>query len=211
MYLLSTAYLPPVQYVSKFILSNVLIEQYENYIKQSYRNRCCILGANGILSLTIPIVKNHGEKMPIRDVKIDYDLSWQKTHLKSIESAYKNSPFYDYYMDDITPFYTKKFNFLFDFNQELLLKILMLTGISNKPELTTEYEKMPLNATDSRNTISPKSGKQITDKYFTSIPYYQVFEDKFNFIPNLSIIDLLFNEGPQAKAILEKSIKKGEL
>lgn len=205
--LLSIAYLPPVQYFSKLLMDNIIIEQHENYTKQSYRNRCNILAANGAITLTIPVVKDHGQKTAITDVRIDYDLPWQKTHFKSIESAYKNSPFYDYYIDDLEPFFSKKFEYLFEYNLQLIDMLMSTIGIEKKYELTTKFISSEDIYDDKRYSISPKQSKNIDDTSFSAIPYYQVFEDKFQFTPNLSIVDLLFNEGPQTKSVLQQCIK----
>lgn len=208
--ILSTAYLPPIQYVSKFLLGEVVLEAHENYIKQSYRNRCNILAANGAFPLTIPVVKVHGTKSLISEVRIDYDLQWQKNHFKSIESAYRNSPYYEHYIDDLKIFYNTKYDLLLAFNSDLLTCILRLIGIKPSILFTACFEKEYLKDLDYRFTLSPKSAKLEDDPFFKIIDYYQVFEDRYGFTPNLSILDLLFNEGPFAKSVLEQSIKKGE-
>lgn len=208
--LLSTAYLPPIQYVSKFMLGDVAIERHENYSKQSFRNRCNILAANGVISLTIPIVKEHGLKSPISETRIEYDLPWQKIHYKSIKSAYKSSPYYDYYIDELEPFYSNRYELLLEYNTDLLRCILKLIGIDWRDSFTCRFEKNIEEVLDFRHCISPKVSKNMKDSYFESIAYYQVFEDRFGFTPNLSVLDLLFNEGPLAKSILDRCIKKGE-
>lgn len=205
---LSTAYLPPIQYITKLFDGDIFIERHEHYIKQSYRNRCNILAANGVIPLTIPIVKRHNEKMPIGEVEIDYELPWQKIHFKSIESAYKNSPYFDYYIDEFMPFFEERHQLLLDYNTQLLQVILSIIGIKPNIHYTDEFEKAyPCN--DFRYNISPKS--KIADESFASNEYYQVFGSKFGFAPNLSIIDLIFNEGPSAKEILMQCIKKAEM
>lgn len=207
---LSTAYFPPVQYISKLIAGSVTIEAHESYLKQTYRNRCSILAANGPMALTVPVVKWHGQQMPIAEVQIDYDKPWQKQHLKSIESAYKSSPFFDYYIDDLMPFFENRHERLFDFNQRILEVILKSLSIAPNICYTTDYDKAIENKVDLRYAISPKESQQQPDPYFAPVEYYQVFADRHGFTPNLSILDLLFNEGPMAKSILEQSIKKGE-
>jgi hypothetical protein len=205
--LLSTAYLPPVQYVSKFTGGNpVFIEQYENYQKQSYRNRCCIYGANGILCLVIPVIKHHGEKTPVKTVAIDYGSPWQKIHLKSIESAYRLSPFYEYYADEIATLYCRKPALLFDWNLMLLNQVLEWLSIRTLPYTTSCYEKNTGVASDFRACIHPKARHVHPDPSFRPVPYPQVFQERHGFIPNLSIIDLLFNEGPKAGEVVRESV-----
>jgi hypothetical protein len=205
--LLSTAYLPPVQYLSKFLLGPVKIESQENYQKQSYRNRCCIYGANGKQSLVIPVKKLSKEKTPILGIEIDYCCNWQKIHLKSIESAYKLSAFYDYYADDIKACFEKKTPLLFQWNLDLLLILLQLLGIERKPALTETWEKEPAHSQDFRQHLHPKNKKAKSDAHFIEVPYQQVFQERYGFMGNLSIIDLLFNEGPLAADLLKKSLR----
>jgi hypothetical protein len=199
---LSTAYLAPVQYYSKLAgYDKIFIERFENYSKQSYRNRCTIFAANGPLSLVIPVKKNNKLKTLISDIKIDYTSNWQKIHLKSIESAYNSSPFYQYYIDELLPYFSRQYSFLIDFNTDLQKVIMKLLNIDKQILFTEEYLKSPSqNTHDFRQTIHPK--KIIADSLFSPVDYYQVFAVKFGFLPNLSIIDLLFNVGNNASEIL---------
>jgi hypothetical protein len=207
--LLSTAYLPPIQYFTKlFAYDQVFIEQHESYSKQSYRNRCMILGANGPLTISIPIKKISGTKMPIREVEIDYDTPWQKIHWKAIESAYNCSPFFIYYKDDLKGFYHNRIRYLFDFNCGLIQIISSLIEINPDIHFTEKFDINPANSHDFRNTIHPKPRMNRYDNDFTPVRYYQVFKEKTGFVPGLSIIDLLFNEGNQTIHILESCIKK---
>lgn len=196
--LLATAYLPPVQYYSKlFSHSAALIEHYEHFSKQTYRNRCNIYGANGLLSLSIPLQKR-GERTLTKDVKISYDDPWQKLHWRSLQSAYRRSPFFEFYEDDFAPFYeNKKFDFLIDFNEALLHVTLQLLGKKTELKNTSLYQKEYADATDFRTIISPNKS-YTADIAFILKPYMQVFENKYGFIPNLSIVDLLFNQGTSA-------------
>ncbi len=202
--LLSTAYLAPIQYYSKILkYDQVYIEAHENFIKQTYRNRCNIYGANGMLSLSIP-VKNDAHKIVIKDLLIDYSTNWRKLHWKSIESAYNSSPFFEYYVDDFIPFYQKKYKYLLDFNLEIQEMIIGNIEIETNINYTKEYQfANDLLIDDFREKIHPK--KNITDKDFKIQKYNQVFINKHGFIPNLSIIDLLFNEGTNAVEILNFS------
>ncbi len=200
--LLSTAYLAPIQYYSKFLLyDEIYIEVHENYPKQTYRNRCRIYGANGGLSLSIP-VKKLDVKVKTKDILIDYDTNWRKLHWKSIESAYRSSPFFEYYQDDFMPFYEKKYKYLIDLNTDLQLMILEHLDYAVKINKTEEYKTgYEIGVDDLRDKIHPKLN--INDDRFKIKSYTQVFKQKLGFIPNLSIIDLLFNEGPNTLEILK--------
>lgn len=193
---LSTAYLAPVEYYAEIAKAEtVLIESCDFYQKQSYRNRCRIAAANGPMSLSIPVEKSSEEKLLIRDVRISGHSDWQLNHWRSIESAYNSTPFFEYYKDDLLPFYEKKWIFLFDFNQEIQLKILELLDLHKTIRVTGEYKnKLDNGILDLRETIHPKKEYQS----LKCSPYYQVFEQRFDFLPNLSIIDLLFNMGTES-------------
>jgi hypothetical protein len=206
---LSTAYLGNIQYFGKFIAAQkVYIEQHEHYLKQSYRNRCEILTANGRLTLVIPVERSNGKKMFIRDVQISYAQPWQNSHWRALTVAYNSSPFFEYYCDDLKPFFERNEIFLFDFNTKLTNKILELMGINTPIFFTDEYKNFDDDfAFDHRQNINPKARFYADDKTVSPQKYYQVFAQKFGFVPNLSIVDLLFNEGPNAKDELGKSIK----
>ena len=202
--LLGTAYLPNIQYFTKIITAQaVSIEKFEHYTKQTYRNRCVVLGANGPVNLTIPIEKSHKNRPGIRDVRIYNHNNWQNIHFRTLFSAYNSSPFYEFYADEFSKYYQKKQKFLFDFNLELLNWLFEQLGINPALDFTDSYRENPAGIRDYRNVISPKSKK--ADAEFLPVPYSQVFEEKFGFTDNLSVIDLLFNEGPNSLNILKQS------
>ncbi len=195
--LLSSAYLPPVSFFSAMAgASDVIIEQYDSYCKQTYRNRCLIAGANGIQTLTIPIIRPSSPGQPMKDVRISDHGEWRHQHWNALESAYMNTPYYMYYQDDFRPFYEKKWEFLLDFNMELTQVILKLAHMSVQLSLTDSYYNNPDDITDLRilvNTMEQSSNAK---------PYWQVFQQKHGFLPNLSAVDLLFNMGPEFKTVL---------
>ncbi len=200
--IISTAYFPPVQYFAALLkYENVLIEKHENYLKQTYRNRCEILSPNGKQTLSIPIIKKSGTKQLISDVKIDYKNNWQLQHLKSLQTAYLSSPFYEFYIDAFMPFFEKKYTFLFDFNLEIIFTLLSELQIEKNLNFTEKYIKQYLSG-DYRNLIHPKKNTSETFTEYKPKKYTQVFFDKFDFIPDLSILDLLFNEGPPSISFL---------
>lgn len=207
--LLSIAYLPPVQYITKFIAhKRVYIEMHENFQKQSYRNRCVIYGANGPLTLVIPVNKKRGRKNLITDIRIDYDADWQNIHWKSLVSAYQNSPFFQFYKDELNQLLFNREKFLVDFNLNLLNHINRLLNLNETYSLSEDYLS-DSEVHDYRHSINPKKRLQRPDRSFQPVKYQQVFNEKFGFIPNLSVVDLIFNEGPNSHHILAASIKKG--
>jgi len=201
---LSTAYLAPVQYYCKMIsFDAVMVEANENYLKQTYRNRCMIATANGIQSLTVPIENPSTDKCPIKDIRISDHGKWRHLHWQALVSAYGMSPYFEYYMDDFAPFYERTYQFLFDLNEQLRLAVCKLLDIQPDVNFTTEYHPSPPN--DFREFIRPKHLE--IDDTFKPQPYYQVFREKHGFLPNLSIVDLLFNMGPEAILVLQRSIR----
>ncbi|WP_080902810.1 WbqC family protein [Parabacteroides sp. Marseille-P3160] len=197
---LSTAYLAPVQYYCKlFQYEQVYIETEENYLKQTYRNRCHIAGANGVLPLSIPIEKPETIKCLTKDIRISDHGNWRHLHWNAIVSAYNTSPFFEYYQDDFVPFYSKKQNFLLDFNEELRQLVCELLDLHPAVAYTEQYQ--PTVAHDFRESIRPKHAGEDPD--FVPLPYYQVFATKYGFLPNLSILDLLFNMGPEGLLVLK--------
>lgn len=189
-------YLPPIEFFKEllnFKNETILIDKNEHFPKQTYRNRASIYGANGALSLTVPVLKGSKLHTSVKDVKISYDANWQRIHWMSLQASYRSSAYFEFYEDAFAPFYHQKFDFLFDYNLELLNTILKLLKQNLALNFTESYQAEYPQLKDFRSGIHPK----ITSNYQPK-KYYQVFEDKYNFIPNLSIVDLLFNQGPQA-------------
>lgn len=197
--LLPTAYLPPIEYFYYLVNADeTLIEIEESYPKQTYRNRAKIFTANGILSLSIPVTKIHGNNTKTKNIQISNINRWQINHWKAIESAYNASPYFLYYKDELESFYTKTFDSLLDFNTKLIKQILDFIVCSREIKFTESYNKELAGIIDLRNTFNPKE-----ESLFQCPKYFQVFEEKHGFQTNLSIIDLLFSEGPNTLNILK--------
>jgi hypothetical protein len=201
--ILSTAYLAPIQYYSKLIqYPTCIIEHCGHFIKQTYRSRCDIYSPNGLKTLSVPLVKRD-HRQAVKDLKISYDHDWRTLHWRTLESSYRRSPFFEYFEDDIYPyFHDKKYNYLIDLNEELQQAILILLKRKSNYNFTSEYHKTYTDADDYRDAISPKESIE-SDKKFSIKIYSQVFDTKYGFIPNLSIVDLLFNQGSRAMEQLE--------
>ena len=201
---LSTAYLGPVQYYCKLLsFDSVMMETNENYLKQTYRNRCIIATTNGTQQLSVPIENPQTDKCLIRDIRISEHGNWRHLHWKALESAYGMSPFFDYYREYFAVFYERKHKFLFDLNEQLRLTVCELLDIQPNIHFTDDYQTAISN--DFRYIIRPKYTG--IDHFFEPQPYYQVFQTKYGFLPNLSIVDLLFNMGPESVLILQHSVK----
>ena len=199
--ILPVCYLPPVSYFGVLHRSSapVLLERFEHYPKQTYRNRTSIYSANGKLDLIIPIQHGSHGHLAMKDVKISYESDWQRLHWASLQTAYRSSAYFEYYEDDFAPFYQQRFEWLFDFNEAQLTLLLRLMKIEKEVGHTTTYrDDYPL-ATDFRQAIHPKRTPPSVNG---SQPYYQVFAAKHGFLANLSVVDLLFNHGPQSKEYL---------
>lgn len=197
---LSTAYFPPIQYFTKLVKYNkITIEAHENFLKQSYRNRCNIMGSNGIESLSIPVQKGNSG-LQIKNIKIDYSENWQRQHQRALLAAYGSSPFYEYYIDDFSFVFNEKIENLWELNSHILKTCCSLLEINPTIQESLSFEKHLTN--DFRNSIHPKKSFQKIDVDFLPQPYLQVFSDKYDFIPNLSILDLLFNLGTESEIYL---------
>lgn len=193
-------YLPPVGFFSliKNLNTDFLLEKFEHFPKQTYRNRATIYSPNGKLDLTVPVVKGSKMHTSYKDVKISNDHNWQRLHWLSLQSCYRSSAYFEFYEDELSRFYNQKFEFLFDYNLELLEWLHKKLKISLKAGFTIEYVEEIPSELDFRSVMNPKKNEDIVNNK----PYYQVFEDRHQFLPNLSIVDLLFNQGPQAKLYL---------
>jgi hypothetical protein len=188
--LFTIAYFPPIDYILEMKNADmVFLEAYENYQKQTYRNRATILTGNGLYDLIIPVVRSSTKQ--IKEIQIDNSVAWQRNHWKTIESAYNNSPFFLYYRDYFEPFFQKKHTFLFDFNIELLKMLQKMFKMQNSFLLTPFFEERPENMEDFRDYFLPKNRTFRPKK----IEYRQVFSDRCEFVENLACIDYLFAMG----------------
>lgn len=189
MVVLPSAYLPPVSWFVRAMSADepIFIEQHENYIKQSVRNRCTIDSPNGRLNLTIPVDKGNfvGGKCRMKDVRISSHSDWQRQHWYALETSYYNSPFFEYLQDDFRPFYERRWEWLMDLNEAMTAKCVEIMEVDIKPLRTDEYV-----------------GVSKVDGEMEIAPYYQVFADKHGFLDNLSVIDLIFNMGKESAEIL---------
>ncbi len=188
-------YLPPVEYfvqLNKYKTS-IAIEKEEHFPKQTYRNRANVYTPDGVLALTVPVTKGSKNHTKIKDVKISYDFDWQRLHWLSLQACYRRSAYFEYYEDEFSVFYKKNFPFLFDYNEQLLQFIIKAIKLPLSISYTHEYEVEYSDNKDLRNAFNPKNKNSFTQK-----PYFQVFDDRKGFLENLSIVDLLFNQGPQS-------------
>lgn len=191
-------YLPNVEFfknLKSYQQLPIFIEQHEHYPKQTYRNRTVIAGANGRLNLTVPVKKGSNNHTPFKDVKISNEDNWQRLHWLSLETSYRSSAYFEFYEDVFYPFYHKTYNYLFDYNLELLDVILKAIKTPIDYSLTSAYEHQFDLYEDFRTSLNWKN-----DSGYQHKKYYQVFEDKYGYQNNLSIVDLLFSQGPQSKS-----------
>ena len=174
-------YLKPLSY------KEILFEAHENFEKSTYRNRCYIASPNGKLRLTIPVEGGKGQRALYSDIKIDYEQNWQKMHWQSLTSCYRNSPYFEFYEDRFEPFYTHRFEKLFDFNRQMMNLILELLKIDLKMEFTVDYQKQYADTEDFRSKILPAKPQE------PFIKYRLFFEDKTGFIPDARSSDIVFS------------------
>ena len=188
-------YLPPVEYFVNLqaYKTGIVIEREEHFPKQTYRNRAHIYSPDGVLSLTVPVVKGSKQHTKIKDVKISYDFNWQRLHWQSLQACYRRSAYFEYYEDDLAPFYEKNFPFLFDYNEQLLRFILKAIKLKIEFDFTKTYEPEYTDLVDLRNAVNAKKEPGFEQKQYT-----QVFDERNGFQKNLSIADLLFNQGPHS-------------
>lgn len=191
MTILPVAYMPSVEYVARLLREESVVDLGEHYIKRSQRNRAQILSANGVMSLTVNVENANRPRQMIKDVKIDYSKRWQHQHWVSIMSAYKSSPYFDHYAHLLEPFYKREWRYLVDYNMEYLSTLLRLLGVEDKVNISEKY----VAAREGDIDLRPKHNEGST---FVAEPYFQVFSDRMPFVANLSILDLLLCEGPQA-------------
>lgn len=178
---LPCCYLAPVSHYRAYCRADeVRLEVCDNFVKQTLRNRCWIDSPNGALALTVPVMKTEGKTL-MKDVRISDHGNWRHQHWMALESSYRQSPFFEYYADDFAPFYEKKWDFLADFNEDLMALVASLLDIKKPVARTVAFEGAPL--------LSSSSGE--------TTPYYQMFASRHGFLPDLSIVDLLFNQGPE--------------
>ena len=198
--IIEAQYFPPIEYFKQFVqFPHIVIEAHENYQKGSYRNRCHIANSTGVQVLSVPLRKGKNANQPIREVAIAYDMDWQKQHWQSIRTAYGSAPFWEHYAPQLEPFFLKKYDYLFDLNMaifETFFKILKLKNTINI-SLSNSYNLDFTEGVDFRNKILPNKSD------FQGEKYAQLFQERTGFLPNLSILDLVFCTGPQAMSVIK--------
>lgn len=201
--LIHPTYFPNIAHASAMLYANeVTFEMDDNYQKQTYRNRTYIYGANGKLQLSIPIIHTQKERQKYRDIKIYHAENWQDIHWKSLETAYRTSPYFEFYEDELQPLFTEKAEYLLDFNLKCLETVLDCLQWNLNSSKTKIYQKKVEDQLDYRYLANARK-----EPAYNFDNYMQVFNSKHGFIPNLSILDLLFNEGPNALNYLKSQYK----
>lgn len=197
--LISTAYLPPLDYFRLIVNSDeILIEAKENFHKQSYRNRCYILSSHGSQLLSVPVIEGSRHKIPVTEARIDYSKRWQQVHLRAIVSSYRCSPYFEFFYEPIEKIISAKHELLWDLNSELMKAVMQMMKLKIRVSLTTDFE-IPSGASyDFRYRLDPAK-----HALFNYDSYLQVFSSRMSFVPNLSIIDLIFNIGPDSAGYLK--------
>lgn len=215
MTILPLTYLGNVEYYSYLLAGDCIIDTGENYVKQTFRNRCEILSPNGVFPLTVNVVKGGSrDKKPVRDMRVDYSKRWQHQHAHALVSAYRNSPYFEHYWQRFAPFYEKHYEFLADFNLGLTAVLLDILGQPGGPAVSERFiEASPedtdlrkyFNGKDSRPSIPGRAPGNGSHRTLRFAEYYQVFGDRHPFAENLSVIDAVFCEGPYASAIVAQT------
>lgn len=198
--LIHPAYFPSIVQMAVVAQADkIVFEADDNYQKQTYRSRAYISQTQGALLLNVPVLNTKGVREKYKDVSVENDFPWQSHHWKSLHTAYRTSPYFEYYEDEIVHLFKEPVNSLFDHNINIHKVLCELLGIETPWSFTEEYFKNPTEMVDARISINAKADLSIT---FPT--YIQVFSDRNDFLPNLSILDLLFTEGPNAISYLEK-------
>lgn len=192
-------YHPPVEYFIRMIShkNDILLEKHEHFPKQTYRNRTTIHSPNGKLDLIVPVVKGANVHTSMKDVRISNEFKWQRQHLMGLQTSYRSSAYFEFYEDDLMPFYEKRWDYLVEYNEAILRFLLQALKLRIDYTFSIEYEPVYDNRDDFRESIHPKKDSPVDFK-----PYFQVFQERNGFIKNLSILDLLFNQGPQSTKYL---------
>ena len=192
-----TFFAPIIQYVHIAKSTSIVFEIEDNFQKQTYRNRCYISSANGKQLLNVPVVHNKGLKLKTKEIKIDNKVKWQQKHLRALKTSYNASPFFEFYIDDLMAVFEKRWDYLIDLNMFCHQTIMEALDLRIASKTSLEYIKN-IEKNDFRGLANVKE-----KKHYNLDPYYQLFEDRNGFLPNLSILDLLFLEGPNALNYLE--------
>ena len=206
--LIEAQFFPPIEYLARCVQADsVIIEAHEHFQKSTYRNRCHIAGANGMQVLSVPLQRQKTEESlrsadarSIQNMRISYDVDWQKQHWRTLQTAYGSAPFWAFYAPVLERFFTNKFDYLLDYNVEILKTIFKLLKIDKSVIIakSTTYEAVYTEGSDLRQLISPKMKSD-----FEAMPYSQLFNDRYDFIPNLSVLDVLFCCGNQSLSVLK--------
>lgn len=206
--LLETQYFPSIQYFTKWMSgADIVIEAHENYQKRSYRNRCHIMGSYGLYPLSVPLKKGKNEQQKITDTVISYAENWELKHWRAFQNCYRKSPYFEHYEHLIEPLFHKGHRYLFDLNMDVLEQLKVILDLDNVISTSNTYVKNEESMIgDFRNKIHPRS--KFEDLSFSPKSYPQVFEYKYGFLENLSVLDLIFNCGPEARLVIRDSIVK---
>lgn len=201
-------YLPPISFWSMALQTeNLVIEQHENFVKSTFRNRCEVAGTNGMLKLSIPVQGGKSHRQLFKDTQIANEERWQKIHWQTLCSAYRRSAYFEYYEDKLQPFFHKEYKFIFDFNYQLIELIFSLLKKENHSTFTTNFEKKyTAEILDLRSKFKSLNETEFGSAKFTPPIYFQCFGERTGFLPNLSVLDILFSEGPHASEKIKQAL-----